>query len=33
VAGLVDLIFVLMAAVRANRGEHYRYPLTIRFFK
>lgn len=33
VAGLVDLIFVLIAAVRANRGEHYRYPLTIRFFK
>jgi uncharacterized Tic20 family protein len=33
VAGLVDLIFVLIAAVKANRGEHYRYPLTIRFFK
>jgi len=33
VAGLVDLIFVLIAAVKANQGEHYRYPLTIRFFK
>lgn len=33
VVGLVDLIFVLIAAVRVNRGEHYRYPLTIRFFK
>jgi uncharacterized Tic20 family protein len=33
VAGLVDLIFVLIAAVRANRGERYRYPLTIRFLK
>lgn len=33
VAGLVDLILVLIAAVKANRGEHYRYPLTIRFFK
>lgn len=33
VVGLVDLIFVLIAAVRANRGEHYRYPLTIRFVK
>ena len=31
--GLVDLIFVLNAAVKANRGQHYRYPLTIRFFK
>ena len=33
VAGLVDLFFVLTAAVKANSGEHYRYPLTIRFFK
>ncbi len=31
--GLVDLIFVLIAAVKANRGQEYRYPLTIRFFK
>ncbi len=33
VFGLIDLIFVLIAAVRANRGQHYRYPFTIRFFK
>ena len=33
VFGLVDLIFVLIAAVKANRGRHYRYPITIRFFK
>jgi uncharacterized Tic20 family protein len=33
VFGLVDLILVLIAAVRANRGRHYRYPFTIRFFK
>ncbi|MHC4542112.1 MAG: DUF4870 domain-containing protein [Planctomycetota bacterium] len=33
VVGLVDLIFVLIAAVHVNAGEHYRYPLTIRFFK
>ena len=33
VFALVDLIFVLIAAVRANRGRHYRYPITIRFFK
>jgi uncharacterized Tic20 family protein len=33
VFGLVDVIFVLLAAVRANSGRHYRYPLTIRFFR
>lgn len=33
IVGFVDLILVLMAAARAKRGEHYRYPLTIRFFK
>jgi len=33
VFGLVDVIFVLIAAVRANRGRHYRYPFSIRFFK
>ena len=31
--GLVDLIFLLIAAVKANNGHHYRYPLTIRFIK
>ena len=30
---VVDLIFLLIAAVKANDGEHYRYPLTIRFIK
>ncbi len=33
VFGLIDLIFVLIAAVKANEGQHYRYPFTIRFFK
>ena len=33
VFGLIDLILVLIAAVKANRGQHYRYPFTIRFFK
>jgi uncharacterized Tic20 family protein len=28
-----DLIFLLIAAVKANDGEHYRYPLTIRLIK
>jgi uncharacterized Tic20 family protein len=30
---IVDLIFLLIAAVKANDGYHYRYPLTIRFIK
>ncbi len=30
---IFDLIFLLIAAVKANDGYHYRYPLTIRFIK
>lgn len=30
---IIDLIFLLVAAVKANNGQHYRYPLTIRFIK
>jgi uncharacterized Tic20 family protein len=30
---VVDVIFLLIAAVKANEGYHYRYPLTIRFIK
>ena len=33
VFALVNVIFVLTAAVKANRGRHYRYPISIRFFK
>ncbi|HUV65461.1 MAG TPA: DUF4870 domain-containing protein [Sedimentisphaerales bacterium] len=28
-----DLIFLLIAGIKANNGEHYRYPLSIRFIK
>jgi uncharacterized Tic20 family protein len=28
-----DLVFILIAAIKSNNGEHFRYPLTIRFFK
>ncbi len=28
---IMDLVLTIMAAVAANRGEYYRYPLTIRF--
>jgi len=30
---IVDVIFLLIAAVKANNGLHYRYPLCIRFIK
>jgi len=28
-----DLIFCILACVAANKGEHYRYPVAIRFIK
>jgi uncharacterized Tic20 family protein len=30
---IFDLIFLLIAAVKSNNGEHYRYPICIRFIK
>jgi len=30
---LFNLVIAIVAAVRAANGEHYRYPLTIRFIK
>jgi hypothetical protein len=30
---VLDVIFLLIAAIKTNDGVHYRYPLTIRFFK
>ena len=30
---IFDFIFMLIAAVKANDGYHYRYPLSIRFIK
>ena len=30
---IINLIFLIIAAVKANNGEHYRYPLTFRFIK
>jgi len=30
---IIDLVFLLIAAVKANNGYHYRYPLTVRFIK
>jgi uncharacterized Tic20 family protein len=31
--GIVDLIFCIMATVKANGGEAYRYPVSIRLIK
>lgn len=33
IVGAVWLIFTIIAAIKANNGEYYRYPLTIRFIK
>lgn len=30
---ILDIVFAIIAAVKANNGHHYRYPLTIRFIK
>lgn len=30
---IIQLIFTIIAAVKANNGEHYSYPLTIQFIK
>lgn len=31
ILGIFSLIVVIIAAIKANEGEKYRYPLTIRF--
>jgi hypothetical protein len=31
--GIVDLILVIMAAIKTNNGEHYRYPFALRLIK
>lgn len=31
--GIASLVFTIIAAVRANEGEFYRYPWSIRFLK
>ena len=30
---VLNLVFVIIASLRASEGQMYRYPLTIRFFK
>lgn len=31
--GAADVVFTIIAALKANNGEYYRYPMTIRFIK
>jgi len=33
ILGVAQLVFILIGAIKADRGELYRYPLTIRFIK
>jgi len=30
---VINLVFTIMATVAANKGQHYRYPICIRFIK
>lgn len=30
---ILEIVFSIIAAVKANNGEHYQYPLSIPFFK
>jgi uncharacterized Tic20 family protein len=33
IVGLLDLIFIIIAALAANSGQAYRYPITLRLVK
>lgn len=33
ILGVVDLILIIMASSAASRGEHYRYPFSIKFLQ
>jgi uncharacterized Tic20 family protein len=33
IVGAVWFIFTIIAAIKANNGEYYKYPLTFRFIK
>ena len=33
IAGVADLVFCIMACLAASKGEHYRYPASIRLIK
>ena len=31
--GIFNLVMIIVAAIKANSGEHWRYPISIRFIK
>jgi len=31
--GITDLVFIIISAVKTNKGESFKYPLTIQFLK
>jgi uncharacterized Tic20 family protein len=33
VVGIVDIVFLIIAAIKTSNGEAYRYPISIRFIK
>ncbi|MCL6479208.1 MAG: DUF4870 domain-containing protein [Peptococcaceae bacterium] len=33
VLAILEIVFIIMATIEANKGGYYRYPLTIRFIK
>lgn len=33
VIGILNIVFCIMAAVKASKGELYNYPMTIKFLK
>jgi len=33
IVGIAWLVFTIIAAIKANQGERYRYPLTLRLVK
>jgi uncharacterized protein len=33
ILGLVSLVLFVIASVKANNGEYYKYPFTIRFIQ
>jgi len=33
IIGIIRFIFIVMAAIKVNNNEYFKYPLTIQFFK
>ena len=31
--GIIRFVFIILAAIKANNGEEYKYPMTIKFIK